>query len=80
MAAQPEPTTPRSRSSTGHAVRPSATVVSLRHAEDGSGHRLVDQASGSRLGPARGLLLGLAIGAVLWLGIGLLAWSAFRLG
>ena len=54
-----------------------AAIVSLwRSTSDG--HRIIDQTSGSRLGPAQGLMLGLMIGASLWLAIGLTAWLVLR--
>ncbi len=78
MAAQPETIIDRATAPHGMQAeadaRPSALVLPL-NVLDANGHRLIDEAAGSRLGPARGLMLGLAVGALLWAGLALLAWK-----
>ena len=80
MAAQPEIASSRAElSATLDAeLRPAAIVLPLRK-RDAQGHKLVDETSGDRLGPAHGLILGLSLGAIFWLALGLLAWRIFSL-
>ena len=71
MAAQPEPSTGAwnlARDKAHVAVQPSALVLPMRPAA-AKGRTVSTQASGDRVGPARGVVLGLAFGLVLWAGI-----------
>ena len=80
MAAQPEPTTRVWDLTSGTAQaagKPAATVLPMRLAA-AKGRTVITEASGDRLGSARGLVLGLACGLVLWAGIIWLVEGLFR--
>ncbi len=80
MAAQPEPTTRAwdlARGEAQAAGKPSALVLPMRLAA-ARGRTVITEASGDRVGPARGLVVGLACGLVLWAGIIWLVEGLFR--
>ena len=78
--AAPEPSTVvwgSRREAAQAAARPSATVLPMRPVNF-RGSRVITEASGGRIGPARGLALGLCLGLTLWGGIIGLAASFLR--
>ena len=79
MAAQPEPFVSSATvqpADFGLNTRTAAILPLRRLTADG--RSAMEEASGDRLGSARGLLLGLCLGAGLWVAIGLLAWLMLR--
>jgi len=81
MAAAPETSAPSSPplrdERQGKLNRPDAVMLTMRPVT-AEGWPIIDQAAGSRLGPARGLFLGVAIGTVMWAVIGLMVWRFLR--